>query len=103
MFKGCLSCFNIICFRKKQDREQHKPVKAEDVVEPVALKDDEEESKGKKTNIIRTSGYIEPEHVYTSAGFNGKLEESDSSSSLKNEFNKVKTFDLRGVKKTKEK
>ncbi|KAF8098904.1 hypothetical protein N665_0256s0034 [Sinapis alba] len=102
MSKGCtLSCFNIICFRKKHCKKQHKSVKAEDVVEPVVLKDDEEESPNKKTNIIGTLEYTE--YCSSNAGFYGKLGEGDSSSSLKNDFNKVKTFDLRGVTTTEEK
>ncbi|ESQ42214.1 hypothetical protein EUTSA_v10015096mg [Eutrema salsugineum] len=103
MSKGCLSYFNIICFRKKQNKKQQKPVKAEDVVEPVALKDDEEESPEKKMIITGTFGYIEPEYLSTNAFSQGKLEEGDSASPLKNDFNKVKTFDLRGGTKTKEK
>ncbi|CAG7892095.1 hypothetical protein BRARA_B00975 [Brassica rapa] len=103
MSTGCLSCFNIICFRKKHGNKQHKSVKAEDVVEPVVLEDDEEESPDKKTNTVWTSGYIEPDYLSTNSGFYGKLGEGDSSSSLKNDFNKVKTFDLRGVTTTKEK
>lgn len=105
MSKGCLSCLNITCFRKKQSKKQHTPVKAEDVVEPVALEDDEEEIPYKNTNIIGTFGYIQPEYVSTNAGFDfGKQSgKGDSSSSLKNDFNKVKTFDLRGVTNTKEK
>ncbi|CAN6849038.1 unnamed protein product, partial [Brassica oleracea var. botrytis] len=98
MSKGCLSCFNIIRFRKKHSKKQHKSVKAKDVVEPVVLKHDEE-----KTNTVWTSGYIQPEYLSTNSGFYGKLGEGDSSSSLKNDFNKVKTFDLRGVTTTKEK
>ncbi|CAA7061078.1 unnamed protein product [Microthlaspi erraticum] len=88
MFKGCLSCF-----RKKQSKKEDKPVKAEDVVELVAVKaDDEEEIPEKKANIIRPFGYVEPEHVSTHV-----------STSRKNDFNKVKTFDLRGATKTKDK
>ncbi|CAL9231174.1 unnamed protein product [Arabidopsis halleri] len=50
MSKGCPSCLNIICLRKKQRKEQtkskkqHKLVKTEDVVEPVGVIDDEEET-----------------------------------------------------------
>ncbi|CAF2366588.1 BnaA02g05720D [Brassica napus] len=98
IYKGCLSCFNIIRFRKKHSKKQHKSVKAKDVVEPVVQKHDEE-----KTNTVWTSGYIEPDYLSTNSGFYGKLGEGDSSSSLKNDFNKVKTFDLRGVTTTKEK
>ncbi|CAN6840680.1 unnamed protein product [Brassica oleracea var. botrytis] len=88
MSKRCLSCFN-------------KSVKAEDVVEPVVLKDDEEETPTRRqTCIIGTLGYNAPEYLSTSADFYGKLGEGDSSSSLKNDFNKVKTFDLRGVTTT---
>uniref|UniRef100_A0A1J3IVI0 Uncharacterized protein n=1 Tax=Noccaea caerulescens TaxID=107243 RepID=A0A1J3IVI0_NOCCA len=99
MFKGCLSCF-----RKKQSKKEGKPVKAEDVVEPVAVKDDdEEESPEKKTNIIRPFGFVEPEHLSTHVSSFKKFREDVSSSSRKNDFNKVKTFDLRGATKTKDK
>ncbi|KAG7556105.1 hypothetical protein ISN44_As11g021730 [Arabidopsis suecica] len=104
MPRGCLSCLTIICLRKKeQSKKQHKPVKTEDVVEPVGVRDDEEESLDKKTNITGTMGYFRPEYMSSNDNFYGKFGEDDSSSSLKNDFNKVKTFDLRGVAKTEEK
>lgn len=103
MSKGCPSCLNIICLRKKQSKKQQKPGKTEDVVEPVGVRDDEEQSLEKKTNITGTMGYFRPEYMSSYDNFYGKLGEGDSSSSLKNDFNKVKTFDLRGVAKTEKK
>ncbi|RID73851.1 hypothetical protein BRARA_B00977 [Brassica rapa] len=85
MSKGCLSCFNIIRFRKKHSKKQHKSVKAKDVVEPVVQKHDEE-----KTNTVWTSGYIEPDYLI-------------SPLILVSMENLGKTFDLRGVTTTKEK
>lgn len=100
MFKGCLSCF-----RKKQSKNEGEPVKAEDVVEEVVVKDDdeEEESPEKKTNVIGPFGVVEPEHISTHASSLKICREDVSSSSRKNDFNKVKTFDLRGATKTKDK
>jgi len=89
--------------KKEQSKKQHTPVKTEDMVEPLGIKDDEEESLDKKMNITGTMGYVRPEYMSTNDSFYRKLGEGDSSSSLKNDFNKVKTFDLRGVKKTEEK
>ncbi|XP_010454520.1 PREDICTED: uncharacterized protein LOC104736264 [Camelina sativa] len=109
MSRGCLSCLNIICLtRKKQKKkeqskkQQHNSVKTEDVVKPVGVKDGEEETLDKKTNVMGSRGYRKSEYMYSSYITYGKLGEGDSSSSLKNDFNKVKSFDLRGVTKTKE-
>ncbi|CAA0404159.1 unnamed protein product [Arabidopsis thaliana] len=109
MGRGCPSCLNIMCLRKKQEKKkeqskkQHTPVKTEEVVEPQGVKDDEEESLDKKTNFMRPIAYSRPEYLSFNDSFYGKLGEGDSCSSLKNDFNKVKTFDLRGVTKTEEK
>ncbi|XP_010493345.1 PREDICTED: uncharacterized protein LOC104770595 [Camelina sativa] len=105
MSRGCLiSCLNIICLmRKKQSKkQQHNPVKTEDVVEPVGVKDAEEEALDRKTNVMGSPGYRKSEYMYISDIIYEKLGEGDSSLSLKNDFNKVKSFDLRGVTKTEE-
>ncbi|XP_010421046.1 PREDICTED: uncharacterized protein LOC104706548 [Camelina sativa] len=108
MSKGCLSCLNIICLRRRKQKkkeqskkQQHNHVKIEDVVEPVGVEDGEEETPDKKTNVMGSPGYRKSEYMCTSNIIYGKLGEGDSSSSLKNDFNKVKSFDLRGVTKTK--
>ncbi|EOA19324.1 hypothetical protein CARUB_v10003337mg [Capsella rubella] len=105
MSRGCLSCLNIIFLRKKEQskKQQHNPVKTEDVVvEPVGVKYDDEESSGKKNDVMGSPGYRKSEYMYISDIVYGKLGEGDSSSSLRNDFNKVKSFDLRGVTKTEE-
>lgn len=94
--RGCVSCLNIICLRKKQNRKQQKPVKAEDVVEPVVGVKDKEESSDKKTNVMETTGYSRAQYMSTNGGLvivdssvvcdDGELADVDSSSSLKNYF-----------------
>ncbi|KFK39902.1 hypothetical protein AALP_AA3G303700 [Arabis alpina] len=103
MSKGCLNFLNIICFWKKQ-RKQPKPVKAEDVVELVAPEFDEDVEpvapEFDEERIIST-GPFRPCSMQVDSD-EGKLWVADSSSPLKDDFNKVKTFDIRGVTKTKE-
>ncbi|CAN8272100.1 unnamed protein product [Cochlearia groenlandica] len=92
MSRGSLSCFNITCLKKK-NKKQDKPVKEEeDVVEHVRVKDEESHDK-KCEDDIKTFGYFEP-------GYSSRY--GVSASTFRNDFNKVKTFDLRGATKTKE-
>ncbi|ESQ42212.1 hypothetical protein EUTSA_v10015057mg [Eutrema salsugineum] len=109
MSKGCLSCFKAMCLRKKQSKKVDKPLKAERLPEPVEEKEDVENGADKKMPIKDSpSGpaYFRPvyssdvgsnDFVYQSYG--GKIHGGVSSSPVRNDFHKVKTFDLRGVSK----
>ncbi|AED93037.1 unnamed protein product [Arabidopsis thaliana] len=135
MSTGCLSCFKVMCFKKKQSKKEAKPVKTEILPEPVGEKEDVERKEGIQAKPLRTEGLPEPvekkkkdvkysackkmpekcmfkpkpewiSHVGSNdvgpkvGDFYGDhyAETDDSSSSMTNEFNKVKTFDIRGVK-----
>ncbi|KAG7603092.1 hypothetical protein AtNW77_Chr5g0106451 [Arabidopsis thaliana] len=133
MSTGCLSCFKVMCFKKKQSKKEAKLVKTEILREPVGEKEDVERKESIQAKPLKREGLPEPvekkkKDVKYSAckkmpekcmfnpkpewishvGSNGPkvgdyygdhyAETDDSSSSMTNEFNKVKTFDIRGVK-----
>ncbi|CAL9231172.1 unnamed protein product [Arabidopsis halleri] len=135
MSTGCLSCFKVMCFKKKQNKKEDKPVKTERLPEPVGEKEDVEKKEGIQDKPLKAERLPEPvekrkkdvkygackkmpekcmfkpisewiSHVGSSdIGpnvydlYGDQYAETDvSSSSMNNEFNKVKTFDIRGVK-----
>ncbi|KAG7551531.1 hypothetical protein ISN45_Aa06g021980 [Arabidopsis thaliana x Arabidopsis arenosa] len=109
MSTGCLSCFKVMCFKKKQSKKEDKPVKTERLPEPAEKKEDVETNAEKKKPFRELC--MAPAPAYSYAGSNNSgfeqnfgpidygevLLGSISSSSMNNEFNKVKTFDIRGV------
>ncbi|EOA12036.1 hypothetical protein CARUB_v10008019mg [Capsella rubella] len=134
MSTGCLTCFKVMCFKKKQSKKEDEPVKAEILPEPFGEKDKNEgeplkterlpEPVAKKNKDVKYSSckkmpeecmfkpkpeYEGASHVstnYLGPQVNDFYEdhhyaETDvSSSPMNNEFNKVKTFDIRGVTET---
>lgn len=109
MSLGCLSCFKV---KKKQSKKEIKPLKAERLPEPVGEKEDVEIGADKKIPIneewsewIRQdlsrvgSNYVGSDRMSGPKvdDLLGKLDAGVSSSSMNNDFHKVKTFDLRGV------
>lgn len=130
MSTGCLSCFKVMCFKKKQNKKEDNPVKTERLPEPVGEKEDVEKKEGIQDKPLRAKAERLPERVKYSACnkmpekwmfkpkpewishvgssdigpnvydlYGDQYAETDvSSTSMNNEFNKVKTFDIRGVK-----
>ncbi|CAH8271874.1 unnamed protein product [Arabidopsis lyrata] len=128
MSRGCLSCFKVMCFEKKQNKKEDKPVKTERLPEPVEEKEGIQDKplkaerlpepvEKKKKDVKYGACKKMPEECmfkpkpewikYSSSDigpnvydlYGDQYAETDvSSTSMNNEFNKVKTFDIRGVK-----
>ena len=99
-----------MCFKKKQSKKEDKPVKTERLPEPVGQKEDVESSADKKRpfkELCMGPAYY-PHAGCSYSGFEqnvgpidyGELLESITSLPINNEFNKVKTYDIRGVTET---
>jgi len=61
MSTGCLSCFKVMmCFKKKQNKKEDKPVKTEKLPEPVGEKENVERKESKQAKPLKTEGLPEP-------------------------------------------
>ncbi|CAA7061080.1 unnamed protein product [Microthlaspi erraticum] len=104
MSTGCLTCFKVMRLWKKQSKKEDKPLKAERLPEKF-VEEEDENGADKKTPTINEPWIFTPCSRVDSNDpnwqeYSDKLHAGVSSSSLSNDFHKVKTFDLRGVTKT---
>ncbi|KAJ0266580.1 Uncharacterized protein HA466_0005610 [Hirschfeldia incana] len=103
---GCLSFLKVICFKKKHSKKEENPLKAEGLTK-VKEKDAENSVEEKKKTKPETITYHPTDWRFLSLVGSSNVSESDSggsyagasSSPMTNDFNKVKTFDLREVAK----
>ncbi|CAL9231171.1 unnamed protein product [Arabidopsis halleri] len=95
---GCLSCLKAICSRKNQIKKEGKPLKAERLPEPVGVISTNENIH--KFNFGQQCGRVgSNDDVGSGKVFGRKDYLGVFSSPMNNDFNKVKTFDLREVSK----
>ncbi|CAA0404153.1 unnamed protein product [Arabidopsis thaliana] len=96
----CFSCFKFMFSKKKQSKKGNKPLKAERLLEPVKKREDAKDKKRPPMQESKSYSYWSSSHVGSNdvePNVNELYGPDVISSSVNNDFNKVKTFGIRGV------